>query len=483
MMAFWDWSEISTRVGVSSDILKLLSLLVLSNPLALILPRLKSFWIDLYSIFISSYFLLFVFSLRFGWFQLLASSVATWSILKISLTCNKPLNRAIPWSIFLGLLSHLTCNHARRIIYNIPYETVEITGSQMVLVMKLSTFAWNVYDGQLSSDKLDSYQKSNSVRNFPNLIHFLGYCFFFPSLLVGPAISFNDYHQYTQAIHLQISLPPRRFFHALKKLAIGTSFAILVGLYGSHLSYEKTLEDQFLSKNFFQRFWHLQIAGFLARAKYYLVWSLAEAAFVMAGCGYDHQKNDWSGGKNIDVKELELAQNYKLVFDNWNMKTNIWLRESVYKRLNSKNAKRPGFLPTMATFATSAAWHGPLPAYFLAFLSGGLFLALGRSIRSTIRPFFNNQSPTLKSIYDTICWLSTQTTLNYLVVPFILLDISKTVTVYNRLGWYGHILTGVPMFILWGLGFETKLKKRHPKDLKPNDTKCIDLKFETKKEI
>jgi hypothetical protein len=26
--------------------------------------------------------------------------------------------------------------------------TIEITGSQMVLAMKLTTFAWNVYDGR-----------------------------------------------------------------------------------------------------------------------------------------------------------------------------------------------------------------------------------------------------------------------------------------------------------------------------------------------
>lgn len=29
-----------------------------------------------------------------------------------------------------------------------PSEAVEISGSQMVLTMKLTTFAWNVYDGQ-----------------------------------------------------------------------------------------------------------------------------------------------------------------------------------------------------------------------------------------------------------------------------------------------------------------------------------------------
>lgn len=38
--------------------------------------------------------------------------------------------------------------HVRRTFGLVPVESIEISGSQMVLVMKLSTFAWNVYDGR-----------------------------------------------------------------------------------------------------------------------------------------------------------------------------------------------------------------------------------------------------------------------------------------------------------------------------------------------
>lgn len=39
-------------------------------------------------------------------------------------------------------------SHVIRALLDLSYETVEITGSQMVLTMKLTTFAWNVYDGR-----------------------------------------------------------------------------------------------------------------------------------------------------------------------------------------------------------------------------------------------------------------------------------------------------------------------------------------------
>ena len=39
-------------------------------------------------------------------------------------------------------------SHVYRAIYEIPFETFDITGPQMVLAMKLTTFAWNVWDGR-----------------------------------------------------------------------------------------------------------------------------------------------------------------------------------------------------------------------------------------------------------------------------------------------------------------------------------------------
>ena len=39
-------------------------------------------------------------------------------------------------------------SHIIRAFFALSYETMEVTGPQMVLVMKLTTFAWNVYDGR-----------------------------------------------------------------------------------------------------------------------------------------------------------------------------------------------------------------------------------------------------------------------------------------------------------------------------------------------
>ena len=57
----------------------------------------------------------------------------------------------------------------------------------------------------------------------------------------------------------------------------------------------------------------------------------------------------------MDILNIEFAENLKVLLDSWNMKTNVWLRECVYKRVTPKG-KKPGFRSSLATFATSAFW-------------------------------------------------------------------------------------------------------------------------------
>jgi hypothetical protein len=47
-------------------------------------------------------------------------------------------------------------SHTIRFLYQLSYETVDITGAQMVLTMKLTTFAWNVWDGRRPAEVCQS---------------------------------------------------------------------------------------------------------------------------------------------------------------------------------------------------------------------------------------------------------------------------------------------------------------------------------------
>ena len=79
---------------------------------------------------------------------------------------------------------------------------MEVTGPQMVLTMKLTTFAWNVYDGRrkvevrlstfafinqrkwlkIPTQDLDKWQAAKRITKYPSLLEFLGYSSVLPSL-------------------------------------------------------------------------------------------------------------------------------------------------------------------------------------------------------------------------------------------------------------------------------------------------------------
>jgi len=115
---------------------------------------------------------------------------------------------------------------------------------------------------------------------------------------------------------------------------------------------------------------YFNLAGFIERTKYYAVWTLAEGISILTGSGFTGfgpaGESRWEGAANVDIFRIEFAPNFKVLLDSWNMKTNVWLRECVYKRVTPKG-KKPGFKSTVITFGTSAFWvswsHLPASAF------------------------------------------------------------------------------------------------------------------------
>ena len=60
------------------------------------------------------------------------------------------------------------------------------------------------------------------------------------------------------------------------------------------------------------------------------------------------------------------------------MNTNNWLRNYMYLRVTPKG-KKPGFRASLATFATSAFWHGFYPGYYLSFVLAAFLQTVAKS--------------------------------------------------------------------------------------------------------
>ena len=81
----------------------------------------------------------------------------------------------MPWINFAFVMGHLLLNHVYSQLFVEHYnpDLIDITGAQMVLCMKLTSFAWNVYDGWLPESQLSEFQKDRAIRQHPELVDFL----------------------------------------------------------------------------------------------------------------------------------------------------------------------------------------------------------------------------------------------------------------------------------------------------------------------
>ncbi|KAK4056260.1 Lysophospholipid acyltransferase [Microbotryomycetes sp. JL221] len=495
------FASLSEQLGVSADQIKVVFLLIISVPLSLVFPHLPSSATSIVPHLVAAvpsviFLTLILDGLRWGLVQLMLDSVATWLIVKWGIKTKQ--GRTMPWLVFVVVMGHLTFNNIHTYMNRVNSGTIEITGSQMVLCMKLISFAWSAYDGQQPDAELDATQRSTKISKIPGIIPFLGYTLFFPSVLAGPSFSYAAYDAWTShALFKKESeadkslpktsrsmIPAGRRRKAMKRMITGLAYLAVYSLYSWAFAYDRMLEPAFKAK----------------------VWYQSESAYILSGLGFNPRTGHYDASRNVRIRTIELAPNFKILLDSWNINTNIWLRECIYKRV-TKKGRKPGFKSTQITFITSALWHGVNPCYLMTFVLGGLYQSIGRSLRACVRPFFlppgsvplapshkppsaTTPSPAkegkqevstppipvvktppppqtpLKWAYDVVGIVMTQLALNFAVTPFMLLSVRVSWQAWKVVYFYGLVLAVVPMVVFnFGLAKHLRrtLKKREEK--------------------
>lgn len=232
---------------------------------------------------------------------------------------------------------------------------------------------------------------------------------------------------------------PSSSIPATIKAAQGLVWIILFVQFSSSYTAEFALSDKFLDYNVFRRIWYTYVLGFTARLKYYGAWNLTEGACILSGLGYnglDEKKQPrWDRLTNVNPISLETAQNTRAYLESWNMNTNKWLKNYIYLRVTPKG-KKPGFRSSMATFGTSAIWHGISPGYYLTFLTASFVQTVAKYFRRHVRPFFmsadQNTPGPYKKAYDLFGLVVTQLSFAYIVAPFIILDFKNSLLLWSR---------------------------------------------------
>jgi len=396
---------IAGQLGASTDELKQIFAFVISYPLAGLLKRLpdRKPWLkNLFNIAIAVFFLVGLFDLWSGLLLVIFDAVGAYLIAAYVKSSY------MPWIGFVFLMGHMSISHLYRQWADSP-STTDITGAQMVMVMKLTAFCWNVFDGRQKAAELNDYQNSRILVEMPNVLDYAGFVAFFPSLMAGPAFDYVDYYCWlnTSMFDLPAGIDPmmapptrkkrkipRSGTPAMIKMATGLIWLMAFLQFSTYFNSGVVLSIAYTQMPFWKRVFHLYMLSFVARMKYYGVWSLTEGACILSGIGYNGinpktGKPDWGRLTNIKPAGVEFAQNSRDYLGNWNINTNNWLRNYIYLRVTPKG-KKPGFRASMATFVTSAFWHGFYPGYYLTFVLASFIQNVAKSKFTKIKSYFTN---------------------------------------------------------------------------------------------
>ncbi|XP_022239812.1 lysophospholipid acyltransferase 1-like [Limulus polyphemus] len=362
--------------------------------------------------------------------------------------------------LFVALL-YLSSLHLLRLTYDYGGWTLDITGPVMIATQKVSSVAFSLHDGLARpEEKLSLDQKRYALRQSPSMLEFFSYIFHFQALMCGPLMFYKDYIEfiegkpYNRVKHPQNKLvdeitkqlvyqgPPME--QVMQKVAVSIFFALFLMIVVPHFPITYLTEDKFLSETP----WHAQmlyilVATSVVRSKYYHAWLLGEAVCNAAGQGFSGFSSDnqpkWDLLSNVDIVRFELSVNFRESLETWNKTTQNWLKMIAYDRAARHK--------TLVTYILSAIWHGFYPGYYFTFLGGALLTMAARSVRRSVRPYFQTSRP-MAVFYDILSCLATRVALAYIVFPFILLESMASLKVYWNFYFSGHIIALLAIFVL-----------------------------------
>jgi len=403
------------------------------------IPSLK----HIFSIVLSIGFITFCLG-PYAWIHSFVSSLVTYFLLAV-LPHGVAHKVAFSWALGYMFISHLYRQYTDYMGWTLDFTTM-----QMVLTIKLTSFAFNYYDGNCPVEKLSEEQKKRSIKTLPPLLEYFGFVYFFCSFMAGPAIEITEYQNFINYSmfadkNCQGRIPSAwgpafwAFLNAIAYLPL----MILSGKFP--IVY--LLSDAFRAAPFWEQAARLYLHPTLCRMKYYFGWNLAEGACILSGIGYNgvdkNGKSRWDRCRNVFVTRVECAPNIRSVTTFWNLKTGDWLKNYVYLRITPEGAK-PTFFSTFATYAVSAFWHGFYPGYYSFFLLAAVYTEAAKDLRRVLRPFFvtadDKPKYPIKHFYDAATIATTSWFLNYAGASFLLLSFERAWTLYGSLMFFGHVI-------------------------------------------
>ncbi|ETV72371.1 hypothetical protein H257_12520 [Aphanomyces astaci] len=343
-------------------------------------------------------------------------------------------------------LVYLSFSHLYRMYVDYMGVTLEISGAQMIVCMKLTAFAYNIHDGVVDGRRFDSptdnknlarvfaSRKALAVTSVPSLLEYFSFAFCFSTFLAGPSFEFREY---IDVINGTKVVGPGRVRAGVTKLSIGLFYVGLTAAFGMQYPTTMFFDDAVAALPWYKQIPTLYFAFFLFKCRFYGCWTVAEGATVLCGFGYEgvlDGKHRWNGVQYMNVWEFEFASCHRDSTRKWNKVTQGWLEKYIYSRTNNS---------LVATYFVSALWHGFYPGYYLFFMLMPLPTAVNRVAHKKLRPWFlehDGSEGFKKHVYDVVGGFLNALSIHYISLPFLTLGWTESMQAYTNLKFSGHIV-------------------------------------------
>lgn len=440
------WKALASFLGTSETGVRLLTCLLLISPVLGILYRFFILTRKWPCVIRHWYFILTGLAMCFfcyGWHTgyILTSVFTVFVILRFCEAMNRP-NLAprlvFPFVMVVLLLGYMVYASEK---YDINWTTVQCT-----LTLKMISIAFDWSDGQKDESKVE--MKANLKQSFitvaPSLLEIMGYSFYFGGLHGGPVFQFRRYREFVEGSLFAHPIPSSfqpaaiQLFKGIMYLA---QFIVMDFVFPDKYTYSSDLNGYpLIVQLLFNALWARKTL-----IRYIGVWLLADMSNILSGMAYNGKdaksgKDKWDAVCGVHPILFETGCSCQSIIESFNITTNQWALNYIYKRLRFLNSK---LISSAAVLLFLSIWHGFHPGYFLTFLGCELPLAsLEKRVIETFKPHlppWEHLGLPQKVIFCGIgmCWK--HFALPYGLLPFVLLELRLSLQALARVYFLPHV--------------------------------------------
>ncbi|XP_063724956.1 lysophospholipid acyltransferase 1-like [Symsagittifera roscoffensis] len=296
------------------------------------------------------------------------------------------------------------------------------------------------------------------MNELPSFLAYSSFLLGFLGFQIIPGYSYKEYEKFMKGKHLvpfrkpmatskKLDLQEEKYpspnWMVLTNLPVALAYGYMLRILMPYFSYQFMSDDRFVERfSFLFKLAYCVPCGFMFRLRFYFAWKLGQSIYYAAGFGFsgwtEDGKEQWELVRNGELTRVESCSNWKELWDTWNNMTSKWLRFICYSRIQNKSAA------AAITFLFSAMWHGFHPGYYIQFAHSYLFVLVGRKIRKTIWPHFQD-SYFKKIMYNCVTWVGCQLSMCYAIIPMSELQLSSTFVIFRSLYFY---MSWIAIFLL-----------------------------------